>query len=375
MSEESELIAELKDALRSELKLYPDYGKTSSLNRWLVGWDNNVEAITPKLRDAIVSLRALGLNKKKFSTVEEVNEYCDSLSEHQSLFPGSLLGHDKQGNVVSVIPLGRLDGYGLLRTAKVSDLFLSKVVESEGVMQILRRLEQETGKQLGTVVIIDLDGLSRDAIDLTGLKVVNNILARLQDLFPDVLRKAFIINAPSFVQMIFMAINPCLSKQTQQKIEVCGSNWRDRLRDTISEDVLFEQWGGIRRSSLPTGHIRMAGKVKKEDYFRDEDDNDKEKITVPARGYNYVEVEADSDDHKLEWWFKCDSGDLDFHVVKVEDEEDTIVWPKFRLLTQFVPEKRTIDLDGPGTYRLIFENYHGKLWSKTVKYYVNVLSQ
>ncbi|CAD5216648.1 unnamed protein product [Bursaphelenchus xylophilus] len=373
VDDDSELIQQLRNNLAHELRLYPEYADDSSLRRWLVGWDYDVEVITPKLREAIRSLHSLGLHKKKFNSTDEVNQYCDSLSKHPSLLPGSVLGCDKEGNVVSMIPLGRLDGYGLLRAAKISDLYLSKIVESEGVMQILRKMEKQKGKQLGTVVIMDLDGLSRDATDITALKVVNNVLARLQDLFPDVLRKAFVINTPNFVQMFYMAISPCLSKQTQQKIEICGSNWKDRLKEVIDEDVLFPHWGGTRRSSQPTGHIRMGGKVAKDHYHSEEDDNDKEKITIPARGYNSVEIEVTSPGSKIEWWFKCDGGDLDFYVERVEEEEEShLVWPKFRLLTQYVPETRTIDAEHPGLYRLVFENYHGKIWSKTVKYYVNV---
>lgn len=86
-------------------------------------------------------------------------------------------------------------------------------------------------------MILDLDGLSRDAVDLTALKVISNILTTMQDLFPDVLRKAFIIRAPGFIHMSWALISPCLAKQTQQKIEFCGADWRERLK--VSSNLTF----------------------------------------------------------------------------------------------------------------------------------------
>ena len=93
-----------------------------------------------------------------------------------------------------------------------------------------RDAEQKTGGQYGTMVIIDLDGLSLDSLDWTALKCVNGMLSKLQELFPDVLRKLYIIRAPSFVQLVWAAVSPCLAKQTQQKIEFLGADWKEKLK-------------------------------------------------------------------------------------------------------------------------------------------------
>lgn len=54
--------------------------------------------------------------------------------------PGSLLGYDRAGNVVCVQVVGQLDGEGLLRTTKISDLYRSMIGESEGVMGLIRQV-------------------------------------------------------------------------------------------------------------------------------------------------------------------------------------------------------------------------------------------
>lgn len=68
--------------------------------------------------------------------------------------------------------------------------------------------------------------------------------------------------------------------------------------------------------------------------------------------------------------WKTEGGDLDFWVTKIDSEqkEETLIWPKFRLLTSYVPDKREVETRGPGIYRLYLSNKHGKLFSKDVFY-------
>ena len=95
-------------------------------------------------------------------------------------------------------------------------------------------MEKKTEKQYGTMVIIDLDGIGLDSLDIAGMKAVAAMLSKLQDIFPEVLRKVFIIRAPVFIHMIWSVISPCLAKQTQQKIEFCGNDWKEKLKVCLS---------------------------------------------------------------------------------------------------------------------------------------------
>lgn len=372
--DDEKLIAELRSKVENDLTLMPEYDDERSLLRWLIGYDRDVEAVAPKLSHALRVLEALKMGQLEFDSIDDVTKHVESILPHGYL-PGSLAGFDKMGNILSIVPMGRLDGAGLLRSTKVSDMYLAKITESEGCMQLIRKMESKTGKQLGTTVILDLDGLSRDALDLTAIKVVSSLLSKLQELFPDVLRKAFVIRAPSFIQIFWAMIWPVLSKQTQSKVELCGSNWRERLLEAIDESVLYEHWGGTKEAELPTGHIKMGGKVPKTDFYVDDPkfaNCSKDQITIPARRSNFYEFEV-SEPSTLEYWFKCDSGDLDFWIER-HDKEDNfdVIWPKFRLLTEHVPEHRTIKIDQPTTIRLYFDNSHGKIFSKQVKISVNL---
>lgn len=79
-------------------------------------------------------------------------------------------------------------------------------------------------------MVIDLTDLSKTGITLDSIKVISTMLIVLQEMFPDVLRKVLIINAPSFISTIWTLISPVLAKQTQQKVEFMGSDWKEKLQ-------------------------------------------------------------------------------------------------------------------------------------------------
>lgn len=136
--------------------------------------------------------------------------------------------------------------------------------------------------------------------------------------------------------------------------------------------MLYEHWGGTKPAETPYGDVRMGGKVPKElrcsypffrpdlsfryDSTKDECLKNKElkSLTVSARSSTFVPVLVKGEynpDRKLRWWWRAESGDLDFGVrlsasengtQNPEEATDTICWPKFRLLTEFVPESREV---------------------------------
>ncbi|CAJ0607306.1 unnamed protein product [Cylicocyclus nassatus] len=379
------LIDELRSKIKNELELVPAYNDDLSLLRWLVGWDRNVDVVVPKIKFSLRAIHALGFDKEDLSTLEKVTAKCDECSKALQYLPGSLLGFDKEGNVISLQMIGRLDAAGLMPCTRNSDLYRMRIAESEGVMQIIRALEKKNGKQLGTSVIFDLDGLSFAQVDMQAMKVVTTMLTQLQEMFPDVIRKIFVINAPSFIQILWGMISPCLAKQTQQKIRILGDNWKDILRENIGEDVLYEHWGGTRKAETPFGHIRTGGKVPAE--LRYDPNNDLpadklQKLVIGAKSMNFVPITVE--DHqpgrKITWWWRVEANDIGFVVYRAapgqekvaEHADDYVVHPKFKLQTEFVPEDGEILAEEPGVYKFVFDNTHSRMRSKTVRYCIEV---
>ena len=130
-------------------------------------------------------------------------------------------------------------------------------------------------------------------LDMAAIKVITTMLAQLQvfnnqisvitssfqEFFPDVIRKIFVINVPTFIQMLWTLISPCLAKQTQEKIKILGNDWKKVLKvnklisksenqpffqESIGEEVLFEHWGGARKAETEFGNVRMGGKIPPE---------------------------------------------------------------------------------------------------------------
>ncbi|VDK21179.1 unnamed protein product, partial [Anisakis simplex] len=175
-----------------------------------------------------------------------------------------MLGYDKEGNVISFQMIGKLDTDGLLSCVKNSDLYLLRIAESEGTMNLIRMNEKLSGHQLGTTVIFDLEGLSTDMLSRSAIKMITSMLSQLQEMFPDVIRKIFIIRSPPFIQMVWSLISPCLAKQTKEKINFLGTDWKAKLSECIAPSVLYEEWGGSRPPDQRYSRICQTGKIPRE---------------------------------------------------------------------------------------------------------------
>jgi len=373
------LIEELRKRVSEELKQVPCYDHDFSIFRWIVGYDRNLNDAEKAMKKAIIEIGAFRLNERDFSTIEKIHEYCDNISAPLEYFPGSLIGFDKKGNVVSLQPFGGLDVLGLYESLKISDLYLMRIAESEGVMQLLRERENRFNRQLGTTVIIDLEGCSMDMLYTKPLMIMGQMLAKLQDLFPDVLRHLFIINAPYFMHIIWKVISPVLSKQTKQKVQILGSDWKDSIKEYIDEEILYEHWGGTKKSDTPYGDIRRGGKIPADLKLQNDEDMTDDKLTtlnIPARTVQTVTVDVTGENSKtLKWWWKGSaSEDLLFWVTRQDHHEskESIVWPQMKLCTDHVPESREISVPDGGIYKFHFDNNASRFFSKSVKYCIVV---
>ncbi|CAI2340381.1 unnamed protein product [Caenorhabditis sp. 36 PRJEB53466] len=345
------LLDELRKRIGRELELVPAYDDDFSLMRWLVGWDRKIDVVVPKIKFSLRAIHALGLDSEDLSTLEKVTQKCDDCSVPLRYLPGSLIGLDNESNVISLQMIGHLDAAGLMPATRNSDLYRMRIAESEGVMQIIRKLEKEQGRPFGTSVIFDLDGLSMAQIDMAALKCVTTMLTQLQEMFPDVIRKIFVINTPTFIQVLWGMISPCLAKQTQQKVKILGNDWKQHLKENIGEEVLFERWGGTRQAETEYGDVRMGGKIPVELRYDPVNDLPAEKLTkltISARSTSFVPItlEGNVPGRKLFWWWRIENNDINFSVLRAaegqekvaEHDDDYMVHPKFNCRQSSCPK-------------------------------------
>ena len=204
-------------------------------------------------------------------------------------------------------------------------------------------------------------------------------------MFPDVIRKIFVINTPTFIQVLWGMISPCLAKQTQQKVKILGNDWKQHLKETIGEEVLFERWGGTRQAETEYGNVRMGGKIPAELRYDPANDLPAEKLTkliISSRSTSFVPItlEGNVPGRKLYWWWRLENNDVNFSILRAaegqekvaEHDDDYMVHPKFNLQTEFVPEDGEVSAEEPGVYKFVFDTTHSTFRSKTVKYFIEV---
>ncbi|KAJ7863136.1 CRAL TRIO domain-containing protein [Mycena olivaceomarginata] len=117
----------------------------------------------------------------------------------------------------------------------------SVIVNAGEVLPASSRL---AGRPVGTVlVIVDLKGFS-----LSKFWQMKN-LARSsfqisQDYFPETMGQLAIVNAPSSFTFIWSIMRPWMAKETAEKVDILGHDYRQRLLDMVDADSLPKTLGG-----------------------------------------------------------------------------------------------------------------------------------
>ncbi|KAJ6613348.1 CRAL-TRIO domain-containing protein [Mycena sp. CBHHK59/15] len=168
---------------------------------------------------------------------------------------------DKKGRPLNVHTLSGVDFPKLYQTCTPERHWHSLVVNAECLpREVLPASSRQAGKPIGTVfVIVDLKGFSlskfwqmktmaRDSFQIS------------QDYFPETMGQLAIVNAPSSFAFIWSMIKPWLAKETADKVDILGSNYKNVLLDLIDADSLPSTLGGNCTCQKEGGcHLSSAG--------------------------------------------------------------------------------------------------------------------
>ncbi|CAB3399394.1 unnamed protein product [Caenorhabditis bovis] len=344
---QKEKIEELRSRTKDILAKYPEYDTDFSLLRWLLGWDYNIDQIVPKLKYAVETLVNLGMHKQPTKSCDEINEMIRNLSNAAEYFPGGIMSQSKRGDVVILQTIAKTHPRTLVKAGAVSEIFRLCITETEMTFKIVRETEKKTKSKLGVIIIMDLDGFSMDLLYTPTLKVYMNLLTMLQNIFPDFARKIFVINCPMMMSTIYAAISPVLSTQTREKIKFLDKEWKQTLIDEIGENNVYTAWGGKKPMNREKGFIRIGGKVHEDLWYNESHrlEEGKTKLTVPARSRSEVKIRGEAG-KKFSWLWRVNGGDLDFSIEK----DGRVVWPVFRIMTDYHPEIGTFDIEEDGEF-------------------------
>ncbi|KAL6734389.1 hypothetical protein Aduo_004933 [Ancylostoma duodenale] len=215
------------------------YGTDYNVLRWAQGYGFDLEEASAQLRRH--------LKFRKFYDLDN----ADQIPEHEILkkyFPIGLVGETGQDNTLLVIECaGRIDLVGILKSVQLSDFLIQRARLQEKMLDAMNELEAETGKQASVIYILDLDGLKFDASLLSIVTGPYRILwASVYTNYPEWISQMFIVNAPSFMSLIWKAVSPLIPERTRNKVKICTANsdWKSLIQKYAKAENIPAHWGG-----------------------------------------------------------------------------------------------------------------------------------
>lgn len=261
------------DYLKAHWKIHPDFGKVNiheqTFNMHVIGYRKEKprrEVTLEKFNEAI-ELR------KKFNTNEILEEkWPFEFTEEQVLeiWPMFLYGRGPEGRVIMWDACGNMD------PDKAKEHFLKEPGQKEMLkkfyikfMERLNRTKQNLATEKGHLMYKHLAVFDVKELSLWKVKQVKDILGSLiknsQKMYPESLKKMYLINTGWFFRACWKVISFFVDKQTQEKINLLGSDWIKTMEaDGVALDQIPEAWGGKGTTPIKLGRdsLGMDEKVK-----------------------------------------------------------------------------------------------------------------
>ncbi|GFQ76054.1 SEC14-like protein 2 [Trichonephila clavata] len=361
------------DSFRSSMEdiLRPEHDDYFCL-RWLRARKFNVT-------DAVQMLRTSLQWRKQIGAESLIDDY----EPHEVLtkyFPGGLVGHDKEGCPVWIIPFGHMDIKGMFYSVKKSEFIKYVVKLMEISEQDMKDQTEELGKKIEThSIIFDMDNFTMKQVAWKpAVDMMTQLVKVFEDNYPERLKKTYVINAPAFFPMAYAMIKPFLSEETAKKIHVyVKETWKSAVFEDIDPSELPSQWGGTKPDPEDRPLVAMGGQVPASYYTapsrRLSTDTDLTKITVEKKSVFPVELTVTDVGSTLHWEFQTENYDIGFSVwFRPEGGIAEELVPLQRVNCHLVPEDGMLVCDKPGKYILKFDNSFSWCRRKHILYQVQV---
>ncbi|XP_045172153.2 SEC14-like protein 2 isoform X1 [Mercenaria mercenaria] len=346
------------------------------LLRWLRARDFDEKKAEKMLRDALQWRQEMGAD-----TILEDYQPIEVLEKYRT---GGILGRDKSGCPIYIDPYGLIDMKGLLRSVKKQDILKKFVQVMESVGKICEEESKKNGCQLDTMTIIyDLKGLGLKHMSKESVDMYLAIVDASESRYPEVLRRAFVINSPKIFPIIWSIVRPFLHENTANKVVVLSGNYKEALLKEISPDQLPACYGGTLTD--PDGdprcktYICQGGTVPKECYSQAVPHHAMLTGNIGRGSTLQLEYEVHEPNSILRYEFQTDGYDIGFGVFRKNSKErlkasemDTILSTQ-RSNCHLVPEDGAVECDSPGIYVVRFDNTYSWARSKKVYYVIEVL--
>jgi len=236
--------------------------------------------------------------------------------------------------------------------------------QCESNAEVAARLSKETGKVIRHTKIFDLDGLGVHFFNKGFVGYFRGITSLAQDNYPEMLGRIYLVNVPWAFQTFWRIITPMLYPQTIAKVQVLGSDWKDKLKEVIDSKNLPPSLGGT-CSEHKNGCIAMI-----------DPDSGFTKVDIARRDKFELELKIESKGTLVSWEWRVSTHDLNFGVKFIPDSDKTERW-----IAESMNFTSNADLisggltaEEPGTLTLHWDNTYSMLTGKTLLYRVDLAS-
>ncbi|CAN7940615.1 unnamed protein product [Ixodes hexagonus] len=362
------------------------------LLRWLRARDFNVNKAEQMLREHMKWRNLYG--------ADDILSGPESPEVLRKYYPGGMVGHDREGHPVWLIPFGGCDLKGMLMSVTKTDMIKHVIWSFELIEQDLRAQSKKLGKPIETqTYIFDFDNYSlRSIASKAVLDFLTDLMCTFEAHYPERLKKAVVINAPRIFPMFWRLIRPFLSEATANKLHLFGrEGWKEALLADIQADQLPVFWGGTMTD--PDGNPRCpsivvdGGEVPRR-YYRSYSKPSGGRVPTPhedavpgtlsafavvdRQSSLDVPVEVNKEGSQLTWEFYGE--DVIFGIFYRDEDAGEEVKDKVTEVVKSsrikglgkVAETGFVTCTRAGTYLLRFDNSFSWLTSKKVNYTVKL---
>jgi len=152
---------------------------------------------------------------------------------------------DKKGRPLNIHTFGGVDFPKLYKSCTPDRHWQSVIINAECLTrEVLPASSRLAGRPIGTVlVVVDLKGFSLGKW-WQMKSLANRSFQISQDYYPETMGQLAIVNAPSSFAFIWSMIRPWLAKETAEKVDILGHDYKEKLLDMIEADNLPSTLGG-----------------------------------------------------------------------------------------------------------------------------------
>lgn len=370
---EKELIA-LKNFRHqiNDLKLDWFSGHNYSLMRWLRARELNVDKAENMLRQS--------LEWRKVRNIDSIlSTTLPAFMLEQ--FPFQVLGFDKSGYMVGLVPYGKWDFRTLVEAGNKQYLvnYVNYIIEL--AYKLCRNRSSSDKVACKLIIILDLEGFSiRQVLHKQTIEFLLGILQDLENNHPEALECGILVNCPKIWEVLWAIAKPLMTARTLSKVMIEGSKsalWRQKILDVVPHNIVPSQYGGSNTTVPNMTHYYE--KLLKMDLTKEFDiefeknrpysDDELEQVVVDAGSKFEQEIHVPATGATLRWGFKTDLHDIGFTVTN-EDEERVV--DVSRADAHKNTQLGTLRCPQQGKYTFSFDNTYSRFTPKTLYYKIDV---